>query len=89
MPEGWLDHLTTPKKKLKLSLNKKKIESNLLSVQELFFVFNGTTPFAASFNSSSETGAANLELLAFGAGSSLNQGRLGFFLLSDGLSFNN
>ena len=83
VPEGWLDPLTPPKKKLKLSLNKKKIKSNLFSVQELF------TPFASSFNSSSENGAANLELLAFAVGSSLDQGRLGFFLLSDGLSFNN
>ena len=32
VPEGWLDPLTPPKKKLKLLLNKKKIESNVLPV---------------------------------------------------------
>ena len=74
VPEWWLDPLTPPKKKVKVSLNKKKTEANVLSVQKLVFVFNGTIPFAASFNSSSETGAANLELLAFGVGSSLDQG---------------
>ena len=52
VPEGWLDPLTPPKKKLKLSLNRKKNETNVLSVRDLFLVFNGTTPLAAYFNSS-------------------------------------
>ena len=56
----------------------------VLSAQALFFfVFVGTTPFAASLTFFSETGVANL--LAFNADSSLVHSV--FFLARDSLSF--